>query len=552
MRKTTIFTLITFIVSICICFSTVNAQNDKKQNTNNEKKTVTAPIVKPNNELLKTCKDRIQAISMAIELWANDHNGKLPTKEEFISDEFFKYVEKTGIGIGQKNMFCCDEENTYQYFPLGNNYMIKCPNPWLHNASAYYFNKNEGTVTAKGTPVEDNKIKEVREANKKTIFNTTGIKKNAEERKKAEQIAKEKAKKEQIAKEKAEKERIAKEKAEKDKVAKEKAEKDKVAKEKAEKDKVAKEKAEKDKVAKEKAEKDKVAKEKAEKDKVAKEKAEKDKVAKEKAEKDKIAKEKAEKDKIAKEKAEKDKIAKEKAEKPMTLKEKAQKEQALRDKVVKGQWVNPTAKKDTNKVQKTPEQIAKEKAQKEQALRDKALKEKTAKEQEARDKALKEKAEKERIAKEKAQKERKKNPNELTPTEKEAIISVIKEFYDAYASKDLDKVMEMQKNSVEESAIEYEKQGKGKAQDVRDAYRAATKEIMEHKQFKMLPINLSDITFRKKGKLCRVTSVVPIIATERLEIVEDGKYFFVRLRIGEFVFESEDENTWKIKTMYLY
>ena len=496
MRKTTIFTLIIFIVSICICFSTVNAQNNKKQNTNNEKKTVVAPAVKPNPEHLKTCKDRIQVISMAIELWANDHNGKLPTKEEFISEEFFNYIVKTGSGTGQKTMYCCDEENTYQYFPLGNNYMIKCPNPWLHNASAYYFNKNEGNVTAKGTPVEEKKIKEIREENKKTIFNTTGIKKNAEERKKAEKLAKEKA--------------------------------------------------EKDKIAKEKAEKDKIAKEKAEKDKIAKENAQKDKIAKEKAQKDKIAKEKAEKDKIAKEKAEK-----EKTQKPMTLKEKAKYEQAIRDKVVKGLGVKATDKKDT-KVQKTPEQIAKDKAQKEQALRDKALKEKKVKEQEAKDKALKEKAEKERIAKEKAEKEKKKNPNELTAEEKEAIISVIKEFYDAYASKDLDKVMEMQKNSIEESALEYEKQGKGKAQDVRDAYRAATKEIMEHKQFKMLPINLSDITFRKKGKLCRVTSVVPIIATDRLEIVEDGKYFFVRLRIGEFVLQSDDENNWKIKTMYLY
>ena len=471
MRKTTIFTLIIFIVSICICFSTVNAQNNKKQNTNNEKKTVVAPAVKPNPEHLKTCKDRIQVISMAIELWANDHNGKLPTKEEFISEDFFNYIVKTGSGTGQKTMYCCDEENTYQYFPLGNNYMIKCPNPWLHNASAYYFNKNEGNVTAKGTPVEEKKIKEIREENKKTIFNTTGIKKNAEERKKAEKLAKEKVEKERI--------------------------------------------------------------------------------AKEKAEKDKIAKEKAEKDKIAKEKAEKDKIAKEKTQKPMTLKEKAKYEQAIRDKVVKGLGVKATDKKDT-KVQKTPEQIAKDKAQKEQALRDKALKEKKVKEQEAKDKALKEKAEKERIAKEKAEKEKKKNPNELTAEEKEAIISVIKEFYDAYASKDLDKVMEMQKNSIEESALEYEKQGKGKAQDVRDAYRAATKEIMEHKQFKMLPINLSDITFRKKGKLCRITSVVPIIATDRLEIVEDGKYFFIRLRIGELVLESDDNNNWKIKTMYLY
>ena len=516
MRKTTIFMLITFIVSICICFSTVNAQNDKKQNTSNEKKTVTAPVVKPNSEQLKTCKDRIQAISMAIELWANDHNGKLPTKEEFVSIEFFKYIVKTGSGVGQKTMYCCDEENTYQYFPLGDNYMIKCPNPWLHNASAYYFSKNDGNVTAKGAPVvEEKKIKEIREANKKTIFNTTGIKKTAEERKKAEQIAKEKAQKEKLAKEKAEKDKIAKDKAEKDKIAKDKAEKDKI----------------------------------------AKDKAEKDKVAKDKAEKDKIAKDKAKKEQEARDKAlkaDKDKVAKEKAQKPMTLKEKAKYEQEIRDRVVKGLDVKPTDKKDTKSVQKTPEQIAKEKAQKEQALREKALKEKTAKEQAARDKALKEKAEKERIAKEKAEKERKKNPNELTPVEKEAIISVIKEFYDAYASKDLDKVMDMQKNSIEESALEYEKQGKGKAQDVRDAYRSATKEIMEHKQFKMLPLNLSDITFRKKGKLCRVTSVVPIIATDRLEIIEDGKYFFIRLRVGEFVFESEDGNTWKIKTMYLY
>ena len=56
---------------------------------------------------------------MAIELWANDHNGKLPTKEEFISEDFFNYIVKTGSGTGQKTMYCCDEENTYQYFPLG-------------------------------------------------------------------------------------------------------------------------------------------------------------------------------------------------------------------------------------------------------------------------------------------------------------------------------------------------------------------------------------------------------------------------------------------------
>ena len=128
---------------------------------------------------------------------------------------------------------------------------------------------------------------------------------------------------------------------------------------------------------------------------------------------------------------------------------------------------------------------------------------------------------------------------------------MIKELYDAYAEKNLDKIMEMQRNSIEASAIDYENQGKGSAQDVRDAYRSATEEILNHKEFKMMPLNTSDLTFQKKGSLCRVTSVVPIIATDRLEISEDGKYFFVRLRIGEFVF-SPTENGWEIQTMYLY
>jgi len=67
----------------------------------------------------------------------------------------------------------------------------------------------------------------------------------------------------------------------------------------------------------------------------------------------------------------------------------------------------------------------------------------------------------------------------------------------------------------------------------------------------MLPLNMSDLTFGKKGIYCKVTSVVPIIATERLEVMEEGKYFFVRLRVGELILEKKND-LWKIVNMYLY
>ncbi|MDQ7821858.1 MAG: hypothetical protein RDV48_03585 [Candidatus Eremiobacteraeota bacterium] len=135
--------------------------------------------------------------------------------------------------------------------------------------------------------------------------------------------------------------------------------------------------------------------------------------------------------------------------------------------------------------------------------------------------------------------------------DREKIITVITALYNAYSEKNLDKIMELEKESIEASATDYEKKGKGPAQEVREAFKSATKEIIEHKDFKMLPLNMSDLTFQKRGKFVKVTSVVPIIATERLEVMEEGKYFFVRLRIGELVFDQRSDG-WKIVNMYLY
>jgi len=135
--------------------------------------------------------------------------------------------------------------------------------------------------------------------------------------------------------------------------------------------------------------------------------------------------------------------------------------------------------------------------------------------------------------------------------DRERITGIIRDLYNAYAERNLEKIIEIQHDSIEASALDYQKKKKGTADEVREAFKSATKEIIEHKDFKMLPLNLSDLTFQKKGIYCKVTSVVPIIATERLEVMEEGKYFFVRLRVGELVLEKKND-LWKIVNMYLY
>ncbi|GEM_PF-1170175 len=142
--------------------------------------------------------------------------------------------------------------------------------------------------------------------------------------------------------------------------------------------------------------------------------------------------------------------------------------------------------------------------------------------------------------------------DEISGEDRDQITALITDLYNAYAEKNLDRILEIQYAAIEASAIDYEKRKKGSAEEVRDAFRDATKEIIEHKDYKLLPLNLSDISVARRGQFFKVTSVVPIIATDRLEVQEEGKYFFVRLRIGEMIFEKDKESNWKIINMYLY
>lgn len=437
MRKFVVLTLAAFLLSALVC-GTAMAQSS-----------ISA----------KDCAMKIKTIAQAVELWANDNGGKFPTKEEFSSEAFRKYVKKADPSA-KADCMCCEKGWNYEFYPKNKTYMIKCPNPWNHGAAAYYYSRDNGTVLSKGTAISEKEIKEIKDKRAK-----------AEADKKAAEL---KAKAEKA---KAEKNNSGKIKLDDKKTASTSVKTD--------------------------AEKAKIN---AEKAKADAEKAKKD------AEKAKINAENAKKE------AEKAKINAEKAKKT----EEAKKAAAEK------------AKADAVKAQKAEE------AKKAAAEKAKADAEKAKKAEEAKKAAI-----------EKAKKEAS-SPREVTDEEKNQIIDLIKELYNAYAEKDLEKVLELEKNSIESSAIDYENQGKGSAQDVRDAYRFATGEVLNHKEFKMLPLNISDLTFQKKGNLCRVTSVVPIIATDRLEVNQDGKYFFVRLRIGELVVSPSEKGGWEIQTMYLY
>jgi hypothetical protein len=140
---------------------------------------------------------------------------------------------------------------------------------------------------------------------------------------------------------------------------------------------------------------------------------------------------------------------------------------------------------------------------------------------------------------------------EVSKEDKDKVTAIITQLHAAYAAKDLDKIMELVRYSVEYSALDYEKRGKGPAQEVREAFRDATREIIEHKDYKLYPLNMSDVTFDRKGKYIKVTSVVPIILTDQLEIINDDKFFYVKLRVGEIIFEPAGDS-WRIANLYLY
>mgnify|MGYP006280686557 CR=1 FL=1 len=129
-------------------------------------------------------------------------------------------------------------------------------------------------------------------------------------------------------------------------------------------------------------------------------------------------------------------------------------------------------------------------------------------------------------------------PVKASGNEIKAVTGIITELYKAYVARDVEKVMALERASFEAAAEAYEKAGKGKASAVIDAYQGATEEVLNHKAFSMKPLNLADAQFQRVGEAVVVTSVVPIISTELVEVGEPGAGKKVRLRIGRFVFKK--------------
>ena len=71
MRKFVVFALVALMSSLLLCGASYAQQKADRE-----------------------CAARIKTLSQAVELWANDNGGKFPTREEFESEAFLKYVKK--------------------------------------------------------------------------------------------------------------------------------------------------------------------------------------------------------------------------------------------------------------------------------------------------------------------------------------------------------------------------------------------------------------------------------------------------------------------------
>ena len=135
----------------------------------------------------------------------------------------------------------------------------------------------------------------------------------------------------------------------------------------------------------------------------------------------------------------------------------------------------------------------------------------------------------------------------VSAPDKAGMIKAIKELYQAYRQRDLEKVMLLEHEAIESSALDYEARGKGSAQDVRDAFRGATQDLFSSPEFEMQPLFLDEVKFTKEDGVYLASSVVPILASYRVELISRP----VKIRIGELKFKKTPAG-FKIIQMTMY
>jgi hypothetical protein len=139
------------------------------------------------------------------------------------------------------------------------------------------------------------------------------------------------------------------------------------------------------------------------------------------------------------------------------------------------------------------------------------------------------------------------NTEKVGQEEKKILTGIITDLFNAYANRDLEKVMFIEDEAICRSAKDMEARGKYKALEVYYAFKGTKNDVFRAEGFGMEPLNTQSLIFKRKGEQIIVSSPVPVIAT-KLVAVGTMK---VRLRIAAFTFEKID-NEWKIVKMQMY
>lgn len=136
---------------------------------------------------------------------------------------------------------------------------------------------------------------------------------------------------------------------------------------------------------------------------------------------------------------------------------------------------------------------------------------------------------------------------EVTEEEKAEMLEIIKQLYNAYKNRDLDKVMQIEDEAISRSALEMEARGKYSAAEVYYSFKGTANDLFRAEGFGMEPLNTSSLIFKKIGNEYIAASPVPVISTKQVTIGS----MKVRLRIATFTFEKED-GKFRIVKMQMY
>ncbi|MCL5774468.1 MAG: hypothetical protein M1536_08875 [Firmicutes bacterium] len=135
--------------------------------------------------------------------------------------------------------------------------------------------------------------------------------------------------------------------------------------------------------------------------------------------------------------------------------------------------------------------------------------------------------------------------------EMEEITAVIKDLYDAYTKKDLERVLDIEEDAIRKSAERMSAEKQIKPEDVWNAFKEGTEEMLNNKDFKMKPLNLKNLgklifilNFVKIGDVIQVTSDDLIIESGTVQLGNQ----IARIKISNFYFRKI-KDTWKIIQM---